>query len=310
MVYDTIKRVDNNLSLERSPGSGSHHAISQKIKDKIIEENVNEIGRTYRSIGHNHKIDDKTVKDILIKAGIKKKKRIKAPKSNENQQIRQKTCLGKLRRGLMMPSNDSEIIFDDESYFTLDGSDFHGNDHYFAFDGLPASDLVKYKTITKFPSKVMVWLAISSRGISQPFIINSGNAINAQTYKNECIKKRLVKFINKYHSDNNYIFWPDLASSHYAKVTLADYERLNIKVVPKDQNPPNVPQLRPIENYWAILKQRVYRNGWRAESHEDLIKKIKLELRKTSAMTCQNLVRHVKTNIRIAADHGALAVIN
>jgi len=78
MVYDTIKKVDNGLSLERSPGSGSHHAIPQKIKDKIIEENVNEIGRTYRSIGRDHKIDDKTAKDILIKTGIRKKKRIKA----------------------------------------------------------------------------------------------------------------------------------------------------------------------------------------------------------------------------------------
>jgi len=103
-------------------------------------------------------------------------------------------------------SYDSEIIIDDESYFTLDGSDFSGNDHYFAYYGLPASDSVKYKSVTKFPPKVMVWLAISSRGLSEPFIIKSENAINAQTYKNESIKKRLIKFIKKYHSDNNYIF--------------------------------------------------------------------------------------------------------
>jgi hypothetical protein len=70
----------------------------------------------------------------------------------------------------------------------------------------------------------MVWLAISNRGISQPFVTPSGNAINAKTYIKECINKRLVKFIGKHHSDQNFIFWPDLASSHYAKDTLAEFE--------------------------------------------------------------------------------------
>jgi hypothetical protein len=53
-------------------------------------------------------------KKILTEAGIQRKKRVKAPKSNENQVIRQQKSLQKLRRDLFVPSKDLEIIIDDE----------------------------------------------------------------------------------------------------------------------------------------------------------------------------------------------------
>jgi hypothetical protein len=156
---------------------------------------------------------------------------------------------------------------DDESYFTVDGSNCYGNDSFHSYEGLEASEEVKYRFVSKFPAKVMVWIAISAKGISDPLIMKSGNAINAQTYIDECLSERLTKFLAKYHSNGNYIFWPDLASSHYAKATQAAYERLNIKVVPKSMNPPNVPQVCPIENFWSILKRKVYSNGYIAEKN-------------------------------------------
>ena len=30
----------------------------------------------------------------------------------------------------------------------------------------------------------------------------------------------------------------------------------------RDDNPPNVPQLRPIEDFWGVMKQEGYRGGW------------------------------------------------
>jgi hypothetical protein len=66
-----------------------------------------------------------------------------------------------------------------------------------------------------------VWIAISERGMSEPLIRFSGScAINQFVYKDECLVKRLLPFIKKHHEDNKYIFWPDLASSHYAKSVL------------------------------------------------------------------------------------------
>ena len=111
---------------------------------------------------------------------------------------------------------------------------------------------VKFKPISKFSKKVMVWIAMSSRGVSEPYIVKSGNAINAEVYIRECLT-RSKNFIDKYHSDNNYIFWPDLASSHYASITQQFYETVGIKVLPKNVSPLmslNFGQLRHFGHIW------------------------------------------------------------
>jgi hypothetical protein len=59
-------------------------------------------------------------------------------------------------------------------------------------------------------------------------------------------------------------------------------EKLDIKFMPKDSNPPNCPQMRPIETYWALLRRRVYNNGWKAKSVKELKEKIRKEMRFTS----------------------------
>jgi transposase len=308
-IYRVINRVDKGIGLTRKPGTSLWRKISDKKKNKIFEECVNEVGISYASVGRKHQISDHKVKEVLIEAGIKRKMRTKAPKTNENQSRRQQKCLQKLRRDFLKPSNGDEVIIDDESYFTVDGCDGYGNDFYYASDLLEPPLNVKYKNKSKFPKKVMVWLAIRSRGFSDPMIKPSGNAINAQIYINECVS-RLNDFINKYHSDGKYIFWPDLASSHYANATLEEFQRLKIKIVPKNANPPNCPQLRPIERFWANLKKKVYEKDWTAQTPEELIKKIKSELRKMPSNTCQNLMRRVKTKVRTAADRGVLSVHN
>ena len=56
------------------------------------------------------------------------------------------------------------------------------------------------------------------------------------------------------------------------------YKKNNVKFVPKTENPPNCPELRVIEKYWAIIKRKMkktkklYRN----------IKDIKISFEKTS----------------------------
>ena len=38
-----------------------------------------------------------------------------------------------------------------------------------------------------------------------------------------------------------------------------------IAYVEKDENPPNAPQIRLIENYWGILKMKGYEGNWSAK---------------------------------------------
>jgi hypothetical protein len=58
------------------------------------------------------------------------------------------------------------------------------------------------------------------------------------------------------------------------------------------------------------LKRKAYKNGWTVKSVEDLVKKIKSELKKVPLESCQNLLRGLKTKIPKAADWGTLSIIN
>ena len=39
-----------------------------------------------------------------------------------------------------------------------------------------------------------------------------------------------------------------------------------VNFVAKTSNPPNVPQARPIENFWGCLAHKVYEGGWQAKN--------------------------------------------
>ena len=115
-------------------------------------------------------------------------------------------------------------------------------------------------------------------------------AINPEVYLNECIIKRLVPFINKYHSNGNYVFCPYLASSHYAYSVTDWLEEQNIPFVPNNMNPANLPEARPIEDFWAILKREEYMDGWTANNVDQLESRIKNCLRKIDVKVVQDLV--------------------
>jgi hypothetical protein len=89
-IYNAIKKVENGINLDRKPGTGLYQQINQKIKNKLIEKSVNEIGVSDRLIGRKFKITGQYARKVLTEAGVRRKKRIKAPKSDINQKIRQK----------------------------------------------------------------------------------------------------------------------------------------------------------------------------------------------------------------------------
>ena len=74
------------------------------------------------------------------------------------------------------------------------------------------------------------------------------------------------------------MFWPDLALCHYAKDTIAWMEE-NVYYVAKCSNPSNVPQARPIKNFWDCLAQKVYEGGWQATTEKQMIDRIKSKLK-------------------------------
>lgn len=79
---------------------------------------------------------------------------------------------------------------------------------------------------------------------------------------------------------------------------------MNIDYVPKEMNPPNVPQLRPIETFWANLKREVYADGYRPKNVDLLIVKIKRVVKQIDTTGIQKAMREVPLNIREANRYG------
>jgi hypothetical protein len=47
-------------------------------------------------------------------------------------------------------------------------------------------------------------------------------------------------------------------------------EEHRIPFVPRNDNPSNLPQARPIENFSTLLSGRVYNNDWEAQNEQQL----------------------------------------
>jgi transposase len=105
------------------------------------------------------------------------------------------------------------------------------------------------------------------------------------------------------------LFWPDLATAHYARQTQDKLCELGVNFIPKPFNPPNVPQLRPIERFWAILKAKVYRNCWEAKNLPQLQRKIQIKLREFILDTVRDLMEGIRGKVRRAGREGADAIL-
>ena len=74
--------------------------------------------------------------------------------------------------------------------------------------------------------------------------------MNQHNYLKQFMQKRVMPFIRQYHADSNYIFWPGQARAHYAKSMINYLNENNVHFICKNDNPINVPECRPIENYF------------------------------------------------------------
>ena len=141
-----------------------------------------------------------------------------------------------------------------------------------------------------YKEKILLWIVISAKGIGQVYIAPSKQAINQHVYLEKCIKNRLVPFLRKYHSGGKYVFWPDLATSHYANSVQNWLSENNITVVAKADNPANVPEVRPIEDLFAYIKRKVYRKGWSANNIHQLEQRIRSTMRNLPNSIVQKLM--------------------
>lgn len=306
-IYRVLKDCRDGKEPENKKKSGRPTKLSARTTKKLLSSAENKVGQSTRKLARKFQVSNMTVHRILRKHNVIYRKRQRAPKYTQQQLEKIPKCCRALRREHF--ANGKCIILDDESYFTFSHHELSGNDGFYTANIKTTPDDVKYASKSKYEPKVLVWAAMSSKGISAPLIRpNKAKAVNSDVYISQCLPK-LKQFINKYHADDEIMFWPDLASCHYAKKTLDWLTEQNIPFVPKKDNPPNVPQARPIEIFWSVLKRMVYDNGWEANNEQQLVNRIKRKMKEIDIDTVQNLIQHVRRTLRKIEDNGPLSVL-
>ena len=306
-VYSILAKYERFGVVGDLPRSGRKPKMDKKKVKRLYEMYANQDGKSQRSSAKVFVVNQSTIcRTLKRKCNLTYRKKEKAPYYEEKQ-------LPKVIRASRKLAIDTfvskEVIIDDEKYFTLGNTCIAGNNGYYTDNKSLCPDEVRYAMKKKYEKKLLVWIAISSKGISNPYIVESGNAIDATVYINKCLSSKLLKFIEKYHKNDEYIFWPDQASAHYGKLAIDWYNTHNIEFVPKYDNPPNVPKARPVEDFWGMVSQEVYKGGWHAQNLEQLEKRIRRKLKEFNVKNLQGMFEGIRSKLRKIADEGPYSIV-
>lgn len=306
-IYSIIKRKECGKGTQQKPKTGRPRKLTPKQRQNLRKSSINRLGVSQRQLAKKFRVSKTCIQQNLIKMDLKRFKRQKAPKYTEKQlAVIPKLCR-KLNR--LYRADQDAIVMDDEKYFTFSNSTLSGNAGFYTDNIKNTPVEVRFAAKMKFEPKILVWVAISEQGVSQAFMSSTkGFALNSELYQKKCLTK-LKKFIHTHHGDGKYRFWPDLASCHYSTDTQNWLRRENIRYVPKDFNPPNVPKARPIEDFWGILAQKVYERGWEAKSAATLKRRIALKLKEVDIDVVRDMMGKVRQKLRKISEKGPLSIL-
>ena len=89
----------------------------------------------------------------------------------------------------------------------------------------------------------------------------------------------------------------------YTQENLEFLRSHGIAYVEKHENPQNAPQIRPIENYWAMLKMKVYEGNWTGKDRPQMIRRIKQKQKEIYHEIVIGMFENLKARIHLAKDN-------
>jgi len=301
-IYRIIARSEDGRSMMQGKGQGRPAKIMTKEnlkKLKIMFDGTDRQSqrKAASKFGCTQPYISKTLKE---KTKIKCYKKQKAPCYSEVQQKIVKTQCRFLNR----KSLGKDFVMDDEHFLKLSKSNMPGNDRFYSSNKGNVPNNVKYYGKKKYENMLMLWIAISPKGISQPYFIPFRTAMTQHVYKNRCLKKILVPFLRQHYPEGDYLFWPDKASSHYANSVKQYLLYENVNFVERHRNPTNLPQARPIEDFFGYLDSLVYAKRWSAKNLEQLKNRVKYCLKKVDPDIVRREMEGVRAKLRLCAENG------
>jgi hypothetical protein len=294
-VSNTINRFLETKRIGRQIGSGHKPGpIDKKLANKLkrslqLNPSLSDNDRAKR-LG----VSRQYVQKWRNRFGFKSYRVQKAPNRTETKNKIARLRARKLYEALLTKHRGC-VAMDDETYIKMDFKQIPGKNFYVAKSRGDVEKKFKYVMVDKFAPKMMIWQTLCSCGKkSEPYVVTQ--TMNAALYISECLEKRLKPFINSHK--HPVLFWLDLARVHYAKDTLNWYKANKINFVPVHLNPPNCPELRPIEKYWKIMKSKLKKSGKTVKTEKELLKSWKNVAEKYDNTSVQGLMSGIKSKVR------------
>ncbi|XP_055615271.1 uncharacterized protein LOC129761456 isoform X3 [Toxorhynchites rutilus septentrionalis] len=290
-VSRVLKRYFKNLTIDRKVKNGKNGcSVSEKDHKRVVKPFRRDPTSSVRDVANKLNLSSSFVQRTKQREGLRT---YKVPNRDERQNMVGKTRARKLYTEMLTKPHC--LVMDNETYVKADFRQLPGLLFFSAEDKFSVPEEIRKQKLSKFAKKYMVWQAICSCGKrSVPFVMTG--TVNGQVYLKECLQKRLPPLLKQHEGPT--IFWPDLASCHYSKDVLEWYEANGVTFLPKEMNSPNALELRPIEKYWAIMKQALRKNPKVVKSEADFKRKWISVKKKLQLDVVQNLMDGVKRKVR------------
>lgn len=176
-------------------------------------------------------------------------------------------------------SNDNftNVIFSDESRFQI----CRNTKKVFVLKG----DSQPTKFMPNPNYSVMVWGAISRKGKVSFAIVNE--TMNTDTYI-QTLENYLIEPANKLHGKGKWRFQQDNAPCHKVYKIKRWFEDKGIRIL---DHPPQSPDLNPIENIWAIMKNEIEKEN--PKTKEELKELLMFYWKHLKNDVIENCIRHL-----------------
>lgn len=294
-VCRVLKQYKDSLSFDRKPQLNRRSGTKDKnLEKKVLRAIKQNPGMSDYDLSRKFKKSRSTLRRIRLRAGYKSYKAIKTPNRSMKQNKTAKTR-ARLLYDRILTKFKGCLLLDDETYVKLDFNQLPGTKFYMAKARGDVDEKYKFVKLEKFAKKHMIWQGICSCGLKTNSFITS-STMTSEVYMKECLQKRILPFIKKHKGPVK--FWPDLASCHYSKRVLEWYVSNNVDFIPRSMNPPNCPDFRPIENYWAIMKGKLHKTGKTVQDINSLRSAWNLQAKKVEKSLVQKMMSSIKKKVR------------
>ena len=302
------KSHKSGQSLHDKPRSGRPEKIHHVAK-QVISLSIGKRGQSTRKLARRLTSKGYSVSRETVRRHLKNEINLKAYRRPRKPRLTEKMKKARIefaKSKLNWTLNDwKNVLWSDESSFQLFPPSNPNCDRVW----LHSPSKVPPTFTVKHPPKVMVWGMFSYRALSQLHFVPQKQSVTSQYYREEILSKTAMEAMSRSRMNgslvsrkilkctSNAIFMQDSAPPHTAvanQVWLSEHFPLYWR---KGEWPGNSPNLNPIENLWAIMKNRVAEMR-PATTLDQLVRQLNLAWSSLDETILENLVASMPNRMK------------